>query len=140
VLTELFKFLLEVPSIEGTVVEQRIKDAVAHNKNGGNSLYNLKKRTGTNLNKCTNWYSKEQMEGLKTELKDYLHCFGYVKQPGVDDPTAFFDFGEECKSQVTHFKELNKQALHTVLSGKKTSFKFCDAVYTLNDKRFINMP
>ena len=135
VLTELFKYLLEVPSIEGTVVEQRIKDAVAYNKQGGGRLYKLKKTTGTNLNKCLDEYSKEQMGWIKTELKEYLYCFGYVKQPGIDNQTAFFDYEEESKGEnegkFNRFKELNKQALESVLSGKKTSFEFCDAVHTV---------
>ena len=41
ILKDLFRFLLEVPSIEGTVVEQRINETCTP-KNAPKSLYKLK--------------------------------------------------------------------------------------------------
>ena len=59
---ELFCFLLDVPSIEGTVVEKRIKDV---SKKGFTSkkVYALKNKT-VNLSKNNHMYSKELMSEL----------------------------------------------------------------------------
>ena len=52
ILSECFRFLLDVPSIEGTVVEKRIKD-VCQKGFAGKSVYALKNTAanGQNLNR-----------------------------------------------------------------------------------------
>ena len=61
VLTELFCFLLEVPSIEGTVVEKRLADYCAKGSQAA-AVYNLKATGSRNLNKNVGFYSPEQLE------------------------------------------------------------------------------
>ena len=93
-LTDLFCFLLDVPSIEGTVAEQRIKLAVEQGSEK-KTVYKLKS-TSNNLNRNIGMYSEEQQARLKEALKDYNNFCGYTKdaEKGDDDenPTGFFDY------------------------------------------------
>lgn len=68
VLTELFCFLLNVPSIEGTVIEQRILKATANSRT--NTCYKLKKNQDySKLLRNTHMYSDEQIAQMKEQLK-----------------------------------------------------------------------
>ena len=95
VLTELFCFVMDVPSIEGTVLEDRIKQQVAE---GGSkkTIYKLKaSTTGNSLSKNNFMYNEEQIALMKTELKEYLHYFGYAQNETKDSPTGFFEYTAE---------------------------------------------
>ena len=58
VLTELFKFMLDVPSLEGTIVEKRIADQCAKGNSGG-SVYKLKADPRKNLSRNRGMYTDE---------------------------------------------------------------------------------
>ena len=58
-LIELFKFLLDVTTIEGTVVEKRIHD-IARSGNRTKAIYKLKS-SSTNLSRNVFMYSEEQI-------------------------------------------------------------------------------
>ena len=86
ILTELFCFLLDVPSIEGTVIEQRIRE-----KSGvDTTTYKLKAQPKKNLSRNRGMYTDEQVEKLKDIARDYLYFFNYVDHPTEADPTTTF--------------------------------------------------
>lgn len=99
VLMELFAFLLDVESIEGTLVEKRIKDYVAKgNKNG--SVYKLKADPAKNLSRNAGMYTDAQFEFIKAECRDFLYYFSYTDHPdaSLQDPnTTFFTYEKETK-------------------------------------------
>ena len=90
VLTDLFCFLLDVPSIEGTVVERRINE-VTQGGFSSVSAYKLK-YTGSSLNRNSHMYNTAQMDYMKTELEDMIRFYQYdgSSQEG-DVETNFFD-------------------------------------------------
>ena len=111
VMVEAFKFLLDVPSIEGTVIEKRILDKCG--KNIPKSLYKLKSLE-QNLNRNIGLYSPELLEQMKTKLKDHLYFFGYINHPLVKHETAFFEFDRHEEADLANFsafKNLNEKAL-----------------------------
>ena len=93
VLLECFRFLLDVHSLEGTVVEQRIKN-ISQQGFAAKSVYALK-NTETNLNKNRHMYNEEQMKHLKEVLLDYNLFMGYTNSyKAENDPTSFFNYAE----------------------------------------------
>ena len=91
-LTNMFTFLLGVESLEGTVIEQRIKDSV---KEGGaeKAVYQLKtEEQSKNLCRQLHNYTEEDLSLMKEQLREMLFFWGYAKHPHEENPTAFFDF------------------------------------------------
>ena len=64
VLTELFQFLLDVPTLKDTILEQRIEEqcSVPNNKN---AVYKLKATTRNDLSRNRHMYSELQMQALQ---------------------------------------------------------------------------
>ena len=72
--------MLEVDSLEGTVAQHRI-DQVAAKGSKANTVYKLKKNS-TKMNKSLYRYTKDQLNLVKTELREHLYFFGYTNTPG----------------------------------------------------------
>ena len=92
VLSDLFCFMLDVPSIAGTVVERRISEVT---KAGFSNMtaYRLKS-TASSLNRNVHMYTTAQMDYMKTELADMIRFWQYDgsnNSGGVQ--TDFFDLG-----------------------------------------------
>ena len=91
VLTELFCFLLDVHSIEGTVVQERIRTQVIKGTTK-NSAFKLKADPTQNLSRNEWMYSEEQIEYMKEACCDYLYFFNYVDGEQADPNTTFFHY------------------------------------------------
>ena len=105
-LKDLFCFLLQVPSIEGTVLEARI-DAVTQSNNAGYT-YKLKSKSDS-LSRNRGMYSDEQIEQMKVAMKNYLLFFGYTNDPsGQENPTEFFKI-ENLNEKEPLFAAFRKQ-------------------------------
>ena len=87
VVKDLFKFLLDTPSIEGTVLEKRIEEKCGL-KSKPEAIYKLKPKSGNNQN--AHMYSEQQIATLKKQLKDFLYYFGYTNHPTEENDTSFF--------------------------------------------------
>ena len=88
ILTDLFKFMLNQPTLAGTVLEKRINETTFQSFEKRAS-YGLK--STVTLNRNIHLYNEEQIEFIKTELRDFLHYFGYVDHPSnPDNLTPFF--------------------------------------------------
>ena len=99
VLMELFCFMLEVPSIEGTVVERRVIDYCAKG-NDAAAVYKMKAQPTRNLSRNAFMYTPEQIEWMKEASRDYLYYFGYVDHPTKADPdTTFFKYSDGGRVQ-----------------------------------------
>ena len=121
VLIECFQFLLDVPSIEGTVCEKRIKD-ICTNGFAGKALYALKNtsQNGQNLNRNKHMYSEQLKKEISTILKDSNFFFGYADVGEAEgdstNPTAFFSYdkdevGEDLKARAYGFRKFNDDTL-----------------------------
>jgi hypothetical protein len=80
-LTELFCFLLEVPSIAGTIVETRIQDYCDGGSNRTATVYRLKTADITNLSRNADMYTSKQLEMLKLTMREFLYYFKYTDDP-----------------------------------------------------------
>ena len=121
-LRELFKFILGMDDIEGTVIEQRIKDVMAM---GAKKNQTYKPRQG-GTNKNMKNYLPEQIEFTKAYNEDIFHIFGYVKDEvrnAENAHTSFLDFEGKAKPQnvakINYYKELNKKALQLRMQMRK---------------------
>ena len=94
VMKEVLAFVLEVPSIEGTVVEKRIEE-VCNAGFAAQEVYKLKS-TSMNLSRNEHMYKPEQLERIKAILADYNHFCGYAQKEGdAKGETHFFKYTVE---------------------------------------------
>ena len=105
-LSKLFAFLLDVDSVEGTIVEQRIIE-LAEAGNEKNTVYDVKKDS-KRFNKSSHMYTEEQMKLLMEELKDFNYYFGYADHTDKDDTMTTFLRYSDKDGSVGHDKELLK--------------------------------
>jgi hypothetical protein len=116
----LFAFLLDVPTIEGTVVQKRIHDSCAKGTET-KTVYKLKSTT-KNVSKNVGKYRPEDIKYMKEEVRDYLYYFGYVNHPTEEHHTACFEYDNGGEFNVPHdqeklnelfygFRENNKRAI-----------------------------
>lgn len=78
-INKLFCFLLEVQTIEGTLVEAQIKK-VTNKGHTSHAVYKLKPDTGK-LCARKDMYTPEQLKEISTQLRAYMHFWGYAKHP-----------------------------------------------------------
>ena len=106
-LTNLFKFILGVESLEGTVMERRIEDVLAM---GDRASQTYKPREG-GINKNLHNFTPEMIDQIKKRNEDVFHIFGYVKDDRNDDGTPFMDYegtaSAKSTEQLNYFKKLN---------------------------------
>ena len=82
-LKQLYCFLLDVKSVDGTVVEVLIKNASSKgNDDPAKMAYKLKADTGKLCAKA-NLYTEEQLSFMSSELRDFMHFFGYASHPEI---------------------------------------------------------
>ena len=109
-LCKIFSFSLGVPSIEGTVIEQRIIETVE----GGaqkNMLYKPR-QGGGGINKNRSKYSEAQIAYIMEQCAEALSIFGYTNNPsGKQNDYAFFDFAESNPHSASfeEFRKLNTE-------------------------------
>ena len=89
----MFAFCLDVPSIEGTVCEERIKQVTAKN-NAERAIYRLKS-TSKSLSRNIDMYTQMHIDAMKDQLKDFLVFFGYTDHPSELNDTNFFTYKRE---------------------------------------------
>ena len=49
-------------------------------------VYKLKADTGRLCSKA-NYYTQDQLNYMNTELREFMHFFGYANHPTIDTPT-----------------------------------------------------
>ena len=113
---EIFAFLLDVPSVEGTIVEHQIK-RVVNSGISGKTVYGLKPGAGK-LNRQLDKYTEKNIEDIKRICRRGLHYWGYTEHPDdPENPTAFYkDFEggqseEELKDLYMKYRRHNEQTL-----------------------------
>lgn len=116
VLIECFKFLLDAPTIEGTIVEKRIQD-IAREGFASKSVYKLKTKSN-DLMKNMHMYTEAQIDELKEMLVDYNLFCGYTNA-GDEKATAFFNyeddaFSEEQMESNKGFLKVNENTLANI--------------------------
>lgn len=113
-LTDLFRFLFDLPSLKGTLLEKRIKDVCAEGHES-KAIYGLKTTAQKqNLSRNQHCYSDDDITQIKTDLRDFLHFFGYASHPTEPNQTAFFKFDDQSETDLANwnmFRKLNDQTL-----------------------------
>ena len=99
VLTDLFRFILNVDSLEGTLCERRIKEVTATGFST-KTIYALK---STSNSSCRNrhMYNEELMALMREELAELIDFWGYNK-----GDTCFF-YGVYSENSHFNFKSYN---------------------------------
>jgi hypothetical protein len=112
-LEDIFAFLLNLKSIEGTIVQKRI-EKMLDQKYGAKMYY---KPQTVGLNKNINRWNKDQLENLKAVAPENLFFFGYANHD--NNPTGFVDFenpADHYSSLHYGFKELNARMMDYITS------------------------
>lgn len=116
-LSNIFAFALGVSSIEGTVIERRIIEAVE----GGSSKNMLYKPRSGGMNKNRGRYNDVQMDYIMNHCAEPLSVFGYTNDPlGYENDYCFFDYGKSnpYESKFELFKQLNKEMLEHISKNR----------------------
>ena len=103
-LTNLFRYIFDQETLEGTILEKRIND-VASNKS--NHIHYKPKSMSFNYNMDV--YTPEQAEYIRKELREFLIYFGYAKANSIE--FGFHDLGELDPNENEYlegFKKINK--------------------------------
>ena len=110
----LFSFLLETKDLDDTNCERRIDSVVDQGSSTG-ITYKLKSTTGK-FDAHRHRYTEEQINYVKENLKEHLNFFGYTTNPEEENPTGFFDLGEDTEYQDKYmgFKKVNDDCLNEV--------------------------
>ena len=158
-LTDLFCFLLDVPDLDGTVCEQRIRFAYKQDKNQ-KTVYKLKTESKS-LNRNGDMYTEEQRAILRKNLRDYNHFCGYAKdleqrqhtgdyddEDAVDDDgdnaTAFFFYKDATPDdqdlpvhkQMKGYAKMNEETLKKI-NEKHPHFNFKFAEKPKSDIKMV---
>ena len=112
-LRKLFKFILGMPSLDGTVISTRIDEVMAMGSKRNQSY--TPRQGGTNRNLKN--FLPEQLEYTKALNEDLFHYFGYVKDDEriPDNNTPFLDYNGKAKpenvAKTNYFRKLNEIAM-----------------------------
>lgn len=106
VVKDLFRFLLDAESIEGTLVEAQIKK-VCGQDHKTHSIYQLKADTGK-LCARRGYYTPEQLQQIDLVCREYMHYFGYASHPDVKEPTQFSIYTDQTAEELASFKQFLK--------------------------------
>jgi hypothetical protein len=106
-LTSIFKFILGVDSLEGTVLQKRIDNTVAQ----GHIVSVTYRPKSLELNNHEYRFDKDLFTTISKELEKFIYYFGYVKHPTVNNPYGYFKFEKyqpEFIDKFERFKVINK--------------------------------
>lgn len=97
-MTDVFKFLLNQETLEGTVLEKILEEKAQRDAKGAESY--KRKYTGMDLFRNRNMYTEEQLQRSQDQLKKVLFYFGYTDNPEEDEsnntnPDNFYHFKKE---------------------------------------------
>ncbi|CDW75049.1 fbox domain containing protein [Stylonychia lemnae] len=107
----LFKFLINVDDIEGTLLQSRIEKAITKMNNGQQAIYKVQKK---GINKHRQKFTQEMIDWISKELHWFNHFFGYTKiKSKVENCFDIFQYEEEdCSSEIhLQFLDHNKMAI-----------------------------
>ena len=107
---KLFCFLLGVKSLEGTLVEAQIKKVTNKGHSStSNQVYKLKADTGR-LCARKHLYTAEQLTEIDTQLRDYMHFWGYAKHPdpAMESPTQFANYANQTEEELSNYKQFTE--------------------------------
>lgn len=86
ILTNMFCFLLGVKTLEGTLAEAQIKKVTAKKYTDPSmQVYKLKETTGKFCSR-KDLYSEEHLTAMNSQLREYMHFFGYASHPTEKSP------------------------------------------------------
>lgn len=108
-ISDLFCFLLDVTSIEGTIVAAKIRSVCAKDHKD-QTFYALKASTGK-LCARANYYSAQQLVQMDAVCRDYMHFYGYASHPRIKHATQFSVYTDQTEQELANYKQfevLNK--------------------------------
>ena len=101
----LFRFLLDVESLEGTIVEKRIQEVTAAGF-ATKSAYRLKS-TSSNLSRQKHMYTEAQLQAMAEGLSEYISFWKY-DQSSVEDTVVTNFFDSPVNAEVQNFETYNE--------------------------------
>jgi hypothetical protein len=128
-LTDLLCFILDVDSIEGTVVEKRIKEVVGRGAEAGIVF----KPKSDIHNRHTAKFQVGHLKMMGTILADYIYTFGYVAHPEKENSYGFWKHEAHLAEKLElyeKFRDLNKE--HSEW-GVQNADKIKDIQFNIND-------
>ena len=118
---DLYCFLFDVESVDGTILEDRIVSVVGQGSMQNNAAYKLKAQAGQ-LYRSAHLYSSDQMKLILTEAASHLQFFDYAKSPTqTGSKTQWFEL-EKYDESMSNFKQHNKH-YSKMKQGDKKTFK-----------------
>ena len=123
ILTDCFKFLLDVRDLKNTMIEKRIR-GVAALEIESKTIYPLK--DSALMNKNADMYSDELLNDIKMILKDYNLFYGYTTIGKTrDDQTSFFAYKDGVftaseKNLREGYKAINLASIGSIDKKKPT--------------------
>ena len=112
-LKEVFRFILGMESIEGTVIERRVDEVAAWSAEQ-NQSYKPRTEAQTAVNKNLKNFRQVQLDQMKSDHEKLFHIFGYVKHAKNDNKTPLIDYegkaSKENVDNINYYKKLNEMA------------------------------
>jgi hypothetical protein len=134
-LDKVFRFLLDLDTLEGTNIQRRIKQVVG--QKDPSQFYKLKPETKI-PNSQAHKYTKEQIDCIKKDNAHFLTYFGYTNAPeNEENPTAFFNFDEAEENDFSvfnNFRKENVKQMDRALELSKDPEKAKTLTYDNNNK------
>lgn len=102
VISDLFCFLLDVTSIQDTIVAAKIKTVCAKDHKD-QTFYALKASTGK-LCARASYYSADQLAQMNAACRDYMHFYGYASHPTIKHTTQFSVYTDQTEQELANYK------------------------------------
>ena len=109
-LTEIMKFILGIESVEGTVMEHRVKEVMGWDPSKHRGYKPRNEGKGTNYEH----FEPEMIKRMADKNEDIFHIFGYAKDDREDNTTPFIDYEGKARPEnverTNYYKKLNERA------------------------------
>ena len=104
------KFILGIESVEGTVMEHRVKEVMGWDPSKHRGYKPRNEGKGDNYEH----FEPEMIQRMADKNEDIFHIFGYAKDDREDNTTPFVDYEGKARpdnvERTNYYKKLNERA------------------------------
>ena len=126
-MTNVFKFVLGLDSIEGTYIEKRIARVFERDSVKTGSLYKVKEKIDP-----YSWFTKEQIDFVHKETREICIQLGLVKDSELNPfgvVQKFSDLTEEETKQIINYQKVNEKYLKARVVEREAGTLFKEKVF-----------
>lgn len=123
-----FCFILNVESIEGTVIQKRIREVIGMGHEASVSY----KPKGIGINKNADKFNEKLMAHVMKELEEFNYFFGYTNYPEGENPVKIFDYKEHSAKGLEMLNGYQKASEEGLEFCVKNPDKLKDIKYHVN--------